>query len=110
MATFSVTVYLMGGMRSKCSQVESRYSELADPGIITQTKGYTMRNPAGLIILIVGVVLLVFGFIATDSISSSFSKFFTGSPTNKAIWLIIVGAIVTAGGGIMMARGSSSSL
>jgi hypothetical protein len=83
---------------------------VAVPESLTQTKGYNMRNPAGLIILIVGVVLLVFGFIATDSISSSFSKFFTGSPSNKAIWLIIVGAIVTAGGGIMMARGSSSSL
>lgn len=68
-----------------------------------------MKNPAGLILLIVGIAILVFGFMAADSISSSFSKFFTGSPTDKAVWLIIVGAIVTAGGGAMMARGSSNS-
>jgi hypothetical protein len=68
-----------------------------------------MRNPAGLVLLIAGVILLVFGFIATDSISSSFSKFFTGSPSDKAIWLIIAGVIVTAGGGVLMARGNSSS-
>jgi len=68
-----------------------------------------MNNPAGLIVLILGVVLLVFGFIATDSISSSFSKFFTGSPSNKSIWLIIAGAVVTAVGGVMMARGNTGS-
>lgn len=67
-----------------------------------------MSNPVGLIVLILGVVLLVFGFIATDSISSSFSKFFTGSPSNKAIWLIIAGAVVIAVGGVMMARENSS--
>jgi len=68
-----------------------------------------MRNPAGLVVLILGVVLLVFGFIATGSLGSSFSKFFTGSPSNKAIWLIISGAVVASTGAFMIARGKSSS-
>lgn len=41
-----------------------------------------------------GVVLLIFGARAYDSISSDFSRFFTDSPTDKAIWLLISGLIV----------------
>lgn len=45
----------------------------------------------GIILLVVGVVLLVMGLRAIDSFSSQFSKFFTGSPTDRAIWLTIGG-------------------
>jgi len=54
-----------------------------------------MRNPIGIIFLVLGIVLLIYGIIATDSISSSFSKFFTGSPTDKSIWMMIGGAVLT---------------
>jgi hypothetical protein len=43
----------------------------------------------------VGVVLLVMGISATNSFSSDVSKFFTGSPTDKATWMLIAGAIAT---------------
>jgi hypothetical protein len=36
---------------------------------------------------------LVFGVAATDSFSSDVSRFFTGSPTDKAIWMLIGGII-----------------
>ena len=53
-----------------------------------------MPNKAiGIAILVLGVILLVFGIQASDSLSSSFSKFFTGNPTDKAIWFIIGGAV-----------------
>jgi hypothetical protein len=45
----------------------------------------------GLILLAGGIVLLVMGLRATDSFSSQFSKFFTGNPTDRAIWLTIGG-------------------
>jgi amino acid permease len=54
-----------------------------------------------LVLLVGGIVLIVYGVIAADSLGSDLSRFFTGSPTDKTIWLLIVGAlaaIVGAGG------------
>lgn len=58
-------------------------------------------------LLILGVVLLVVGVIASDSISNDFSRFFTGELTNKTLWLLIGGglaAIVGLGGVLRPAR------
>ena len=65
-----------------------------------------MKNPLGLIVIAIGIALLVFGFIASDSLSSSFSRFFNGTPSDKAIWLII-GGILTIGVGSLLAWRSS---
>ena len=46
-------------------------------------------------LLVGGVVLMILGVQATNSFSSDVSKFFTGSPTDKAIWMLI-GGIVAA--------------
>lgn len=59
-----------------------------------------------IILLVVGVVLLVFGFIASDSVRSDFSRLFTGEPTDKAIWLLIGGGITTVVGLAGLVRGS----
>lgn len=60
-----------------------------------------MRNPFGLALVLIGVVLLVLGFFASESVSSSFSKFFTGEPSDRAIWLFIGGiACIGVGGGL----------
>ena len=59
-----------------------------------------------LVCLIVGIVALTLGVIASDSIGSDFSRLFTGRPTDRAIWLLIGGAITTVGGLIGLARGS----
>ena len=40
-----------------------------------------------------GVVLVVFGVTATKSFSSDVSRFFTGSPTDKAIWMMLGGIV-----------------
>ena len=45
-------------------------------------------------LLVVGVILLVFGFNAYHSASSDVSRFFTGAPTDKALWLLIGGVVV----------------
>ena len=48
-----------------------------------------------------GIVLIVFGVNATQSFSSDVSRFFTGSPTDKAVWMLI-GGIVAAVAGLAM--------
>ncbi|MGH8021682.1 MAG: DUF3185 family protein [Opitutaceae bacterium] len=55
-------------------------------------------------LLIVGVILLVFGFGAADSFSSEVSEAVTGSPSDRSIWLIVLGVIATVIGGLGMLR------
>jgi hypothetical protein len=43
-----------------------------------------------------------------DSFASDVSEFFTGSPTDRAIWLIAGGAAATALGGILSLTGRSA--
>jgi hypothetical protein len=52
----------------------------------------------GLIVIVIGIGLLVVGLRASDSIASQFSKFFTGSPTDRAVWFTLGGiAAIVAG-------------
>ena len=51
-----------------------------------------------LALLVLGVVLIVLGVIASDSIKSDFSRLFTGEPTDKTIWLLVGGALSTVVG------------
>lgn len=61
-----------------------------------------MKNfPLGTILVIGGALLLAFGIMAADSFASAFSKLFTGNPTDKAVFLIIGGAIALGAGLIM---------
>lgn len=46
-----------------------------------------------LALLIGGVVLMIYGIAATNSFGAEVSSFFTGSPTDKAIWLLIGGTV-----------------
>ncbi len=52
-----------------------------------------MNKLISLVILAGGIVLVVFGVAATESFSSDVSRFFTGSPTDKAIWMLIGGIV-----------------
>jgi len=58
-----------------------------------------MNRALGIALIILGIVLIVFGINSSNSIGSDFSRFFTGSPTNKAIWLLIggIGSLVAGG-------------
>lgn len=50
-----------------------------------------MKLAIGLAIVILGIVLLVMGINASESVASDFSRFFTGNPTDRAMWLILGG-------------------
>ena len=52
----------------------------------------------GIALLVVGVGLLVWGLNVSDSVGSAFSRAFTGSPTNKAIYLMLGGGLLSAAG------------
>jgi hypothetical protein len=54
-----------------------------------------MNKIVALALLVGGIVLIVVGVNATNSFSSDVSRFFTGSPTDKAVWMLI-GGIVAA--------------
>ena len=40
-----------------------------------------------------GIVLVIYGVAASESFSSDVSRFFTGSPTDKTMWLMIGGIV-----------------
>jgi hypothetical protein len=65
-----------------------------------------MNKIVSLALLIGGVVLIVIGISATNSFSSDVSRFFTGSPTDKAIWILIGGIIAAVIGLAGTLRGS----
>ncbi len=62
-----------------------------------------MNKILSIALLIGGIVLLTYGISASESISSDFSRFFTGNPTEKSIWMLIGGfiAIVVGAGGLL---------
>ena len=57
-----------------------------------------MNKLVSLILLFGGFVLIIYGVSASDSLASSFTRFFTGSPTDKAIWLLLGGIVATLAG------------
>jgi hypothetical protein len=54
-----------------------------------------MIKAVPLALLAGGILLTIFGVVAMNSTSSDISRFFTGAPTDKAMWLLI-GGIVTS--------------
>jgi hypothetical protein len=65
-----------------------------------------MNKPISLALLIGGIILIVYGVAANDSTASGFSRFFTGNPTDKTMWLLIGGAVAAVAGLAGMMRGS----
>ena len=66
-----------------------------------------MNKLFSIALLVLGVVLIVYGLSATDSLASDVSRLFTGAPTDRAIWLLVGGVVAaTVGGsGIVRANG-----
>ena len=67
-----------------------------------------MNKGISLALLAVGIMLSIWGINASDSFGSDVSRFFTGSPTNKAIWLLIGGVVMGAVGLFGLLRGSKN--
>ncbi len=63
-----------------------------------------MNTLLGLGIFAVGVVLLIFGLNESQSFSSDVSRFFTGNPTNRSIWLLVGGVLAVISGLVLALR------
>jgi protein-S-isoprenylcysteine O-methyltransferase Ste14 len=70
---------------------------------------FSMNKAISLAFLAGGVLLLIFGVSASKSLGSDISRFFTGSPTDKAIWMLIGGVVLLIIGLAGLLRGSKSS-
>ena len=68
-----------------------------------------MNKIASIALLVGGVVLMVIGINATNSFSSDVSRFFTGSPTDKAVWMLIGGIVAAIAGLTMTLRGGKQA-
>ena len=64
-----------------------------------------MTKLVGVVLLVLGVVLLVFGFNAKESFASEVSETFTGNPTDASMWYLIGGAVAAVAGLVLVARG-----
>jgi hypothetical protein len=67
-----------------------------------------MNKLISLLLLAGGIILIVYGIGASDSIGSGFSRFFTGSPTDKTMWLLIGGVIAAIVGASGLLRSSKA--
>jgi divalent metal cation (Fe/Co/Zn/Cd) transporter len=68
-----------------------------------------MNKIASLALLVGGIVLIIVGINATNSFSSDVSRFFTGSPTDKAVWMLIGGCVAAVVGLSMALRSGKQS-
>jgi hypothetical protein len=65
-----------------------------------------MNKGIGIALLVIGIALITYGFDASDSVSSDVSRTFTGTPTNRAMWLVLGGTASAIIGLVMSFRRS----
>ena len=54
-----------------------------------------MNKAISLAILAGGILLAIFGIDAVNSTGSDISRFFTGAPTDRAMWMLVGGVIAS---------------
>jgi hypothetical protein len=59
-------------------------------------------------LLATGVTLILFGVSTADSLASGLARLFTGSPTEKTTWFIVIGLFSFAAGFAGVLRGSKT--
>lgn len=67
-----------------------------------------MNKPLSIALLVVGVILLIYGISAGDSVASNVKESVTGTPTDKTMWLIVGGVVAMVVGGFGLLRGGKS--
>lgn len=67
-----------------------------------------MNRLLSLVLLVGGVILIGYGIQASDSVASRISRFFTNSPTDKTIWLLLAGVVAAVLGIVSLCRRPSS--
>ncbi len=69
-----------------------------------------MNKPIGVGLIVAGVLLAIYGVRASDAFASDVSRFFTGSPTDKSVWLLLGGvACIAVGATLIVRRGPQTA-
>jgi len=68
-----------------------------------------MNKGMSVALLVVGILLIIWGVSALESFGSDVSRFFTGAPTNKAVWLLIGGIVAGVVGLFGLLRGTKGN-
>lgn len=64
-----------------------------------------MNKIIGIVLLVVGIILLYFGYEAYNAPASEISNAVTGQPTDNAMWYLIGGAVAVIVGLYGVIRG-----
>jgi drug/metabolite transporter (DMT)-like permease len=64
-----------------------------------------MNKILSIVLLVVGIVLIVYGINASNSAASGVYRAFTGTPTDKTVWLLVIGIVLGLVGLFGMFRG-----
>jgi hypothetical protein len=63
-----------------------------------------VQSVVGMALLVVGGVLIIFGMQASASVGARLSELFSGTPSDRTIWLLLVGvAAAILGLGLLLA-------
>jgi uncharacterized membrane protein len=65
-----------------------------------------MNKAFSIALLVAGIILIIFGVNAANSVGSSFTRAFTGNPTNHSMWLLVGGVLLAVVGLVLSLRGS----
>jgi hypothetical protein len=65
-----------------------------------------MNKPFGIALLVGGVILIIFGINESNSFASDVNRFFSGNPTDRAMWMLVGGAVAVVAGLTMTLRRS----
>jgi len=69
-----------------------------------------MPSVVGIAFLVVGVVRIIFGMNVSASLGSPLSELFTGAPSDRTIWLLVVGVVAAILGVGMLLVGRRRTL
>jgi hypothetical protein len=67
-----------------------------------------MKNNLSFAFIVGGIALMIFGFNASNSFGSDVSRFFTGNPTDRAMWMLLGGIASFVVGSTLLLRSKSS--
>ena len=64
-----------------------------------------MKKIDWLSLLVIGIVMIVLGVQAMNSIESDVNRFFRGTPTDKSVWMLVGGILCAIAGGYGVWKG-----
>lgn len=68
-----------------------------------------MNKAISLALLVGGIALIIYGVSANDSIGGRVTRFFTGSPTDETVWMLLGGVVATIVGAAGLLRGTKAA-